>query len=59
MHQRYLDLDMKVKADVVLAQIRYLESQSTDEHSSAKLFHTREQLPEVGPLSSAVQEPAV
>lgn len=29
MHQRYLDLDMKVKADVVLAQISYLESHSS------------------------------
>jgi len=55
MYQRYLDLDMKVKADVVLAQIRYLKSHSVDEQFSAKPFHTREQIPEVGPLSRAVQ----
>jgi integrase len=55
MHQRYLDLDMKVKADVVLAQIRYLESQSADEQTSVKPFHTRQHFPEAGPLSRAVQ----
>lgn len=31
MYQRYLDLGMKVKADVVLAQLRYLESFSPQE----------------------------
>jgi len=59
MHQRYLDLDMKVKADVVLAQIRYLESQSVDEQTSAKPFHTREHFPEVGLLSRAAKTTAL
>jgi len=59
MHQRYLDLEMKVKADVVLAQIRYLESLLVDEQTSDKPFHTREHFPEAGPLSRAVQTTAL
>jgi len=50
---------MKVKADVVLAQIRYLESLSADKQTSAKPFHTREHVPEVGPLSRAAQTTAL
>jgi hypothetical protein len=58
MHQRYLELNMQVKADVVLAQIRCLEKQSADEQTSDKPFYTREHFPEAGPLSRAVQTTA-
>jgi|APSaa5957512622_1039677.scaffolds.fasta_scaffold18722_2 integrase len=54
MHQRYLDLDMQVKAEVVLAQIQCLEIQSASAQIDAKPFHTREHFPEAGPLSRAV-----
>jgi len=39
MHQRYLTLEMKVKADVVLAQIRYLESHSPQENLPIPVMH--------------------
>jgi len=58
MHQRYLDLEMQTKADVVLAQIRYLEAQLADKQLSDKPFHTREHFPEAGTLSRAVQTAA-
>jgi len=58
MHQRYLELNMPVKAEVVLSQIHGLESQLADKQLSDKPFHTREHFPEAGTLSRAVQTTA-
>ena len=48
MHQQYLKLEMPLKANVVLSQIHWLESQT-------EALPTREDFPQVGTLSRAAQ----